>query len=375
MESRTWLDIDLDALSANYAQVCALTKARVTCVLKSNAYGHGSVAIARYLCTLGCDSFAVSCAAEAYELRTNDIASEILIMGLVSAQEADVLLALPHAERLIFTVSETDDLLLLEQAAMHSSVQVRAHLKVDTGFHRLGFESTPEAAERIAGTVLSCTHLCVTGLYSHLGLVTQARDEAQYKKLLAMRDYLRAFGVRGLEMHLCDSIGLVRYPQWHFDRVRVGAFLYGARPSRTDNMPLTCRETIAFRTRVAQVHTAKAGDVVGYGEIPLTEDTVIATLCAGYGDGYPRALSEGVGEVVLGGKRCKVLGLVCMDQMMVDASACPNVRKGDIATLLGDGITYAEYADWAGSNRNECLARLSQRPTRIYHSRDTQEEA
>ena len=167
-------------------------------------------------------------------------------------------------------------------------------------------------------------------------------------------------------MHLCDSISLVRYPQWHFDRVRIGAFLYGVRPSRTEHMHFSCLETLRFETTITQVRHVRKGDAIGYGEERIAHDADVATLCAGYGDGYPRRLSDGVGQVWIAGRRAKVIGLVCMDQMMVDVTDIPEAKRGMRAVLLGGEIPYQEYADWAQTNRNECLAMLSRRPLRIY---------
>ena len=132
-------------------------------------------------------------------------------------------------------------------------------------------------------------------------------------------------------------------------------------------MPFECLETLTFRTTVAQVHHVAEGEIVGYGDDQiLTRPSVIATLCAGYGDGYPRHLSNGKGQVIIRGHRAPVIGLVCMDQMMVDVTDIPDVAPGDTAELLGGGIGYGEMADWAETNRNECLSILSARPVRVY---------
>ncbi|MCR4883861.1 MAG: alanine racemase [Clostridiales bacterium] len=364
---RTVLTIDLDALKSNYRTVCSLTSAKVCCVLKSNAYGHGSVAVAKALAQEGCASFAVSSAREALELIQHGISGEILIMGPCEQQYHNNLLK----QNVLLTVTCIHDLLELEASCVEVAASCRVHLKIDTGFHRLGFEPTVHAAEQIAKTLELCPHVHALGIYSHLGLIERELDEAQCRRLLAMRDYLRAFSVTGLEMHLCDSISLVRYPQWHFDRVRVGAFLYGVRPSRTDHMEFSCLETITFETTISQVRHVRKGEAIGYGEERINHDAVIATLCAGYGDGYPRRLSNGIGEVLIAGKRAKVIGLVCMDQMMADVTDIPEAERGMNAVLLGGGISYQEYADWVQTNRNECLAMLSRRPVRYYTEKGT----
>ena len=204
--------------------------------------------------------------------------------------------------------------------------------------------------------------------YGHvLGLITAQRDQAQYDALMRMQSMLEQRGLQLKDIHLCDSIGLVRYPVWHMSRVRVGALLYGVRPFHTEHMPFADRESLAFRTTVSQVRDVAAGEVVGYSDDQVLEHPArIATLCAGYGDGYPRCLSNGKGKVLIRGKLAPVVGLICMDQMMVDVSGIPEAAPGDVATLLGDGISYATYADWCNTNRNECISILSRRPVRVY---------
>ncbi len=360
---RTWIDIDLDRLIANYRTARSLTQSTVTCVLKSNAYGHGAARVAQALQADGCRSFAVSCAREGFQLRKAGIQGEILVMGLT---EED---ALPESirEGLILTAASAEDLQLMERICAEEHLQVAVHLKADTGFHRLGIACTEEAAAKIGTVARELHYVRLEGLYSHLGLINQERDEMQYQQLMTIKTLLEQQGVHVQDVHLCDSIGLVRYPQWHMSRVRVGALLFGVRPSRSQHMAFECLETLTFRTTVAQVHHVAAEEIVGYGDDQiLTRPSVIATLCAGYGDGYPRHLSNGRGQVMIQGHRAPVIGLVCMDQMMVDVTDLPEVHPGDVADLLGGGIGYGEMADWAETNRNECLSILSARPVRVY---------
>lgn len=363
---RSYLDIDLSAVKANYRTACSLTDALVTCVVKSNAYGHGAVRVAQALQEAGCRSFAVSCAREALELRRAGIAGEILIMGLCDEDR----LAECLARRVTLTAASESDLRAMERAAAEAGVQAQVHLKVNTGFHRLGIDCTEEAAAAIARCAHGLPHVRVAGLYTHLGLINEARDIMQHQGLMTMHGWLSSCGLAIEDVHICDSIGLVRYPAWHHRRVRVGALLFGVRPSRTEDMDYRCLETLTFHTQVAQVHEVAAGEIVGYGDdMILTRDSRIATLCVGYGDGYPRHLSNGVGKVLIRGRLAPVVGLVCMDQMMVDVTDIPEVAAGDDVVLLGGGISYQQYADWGHTNRNECISILSRRPVRVYREK------
>lgn len=360
----TWIDIDLDALVKNYRTACSLAPdALVTCVVKSNAYGHGAVRVAQALQEAGCRSFAVSCAREAMELRDQGIKGEILVMG-ISEKEY-----LPRLIQKDVTIAAADlqSLKDIEEAAAAQKRPATVHLKVDTGFHRLGFPCEKQQAEEILWVMGKLLWVRAEGLFSHLGLIDQQRDEIQHTRLMQMHQWLEEGGLSISDVHLCDSIGMVRYPQWHHRRVRIGAMLFGVRPSRSEHMPFEDDETLTFRTTITRIHQVRAGEVVGYGEDMLLEhDARIATLCAGYGDGYPRCLSNGRGKVGLHGQLAPVVGLVCMDQMMVDVTHIPEAQVGDSVDLLGGTIPYMTYADWAKTNRNEAITILSRRPVRVY---------
>ena len=157
---------------------------------------------------------------------------------------------------------------------------------------------------------------------------------------------------------------MVRYPERHMGAVRTGAWLYGVCPYRYEH-PERCRPVVTLKARVAQLRTLPAGECVGYDDShPLSHDARVATLSAGYVDGFPRF--NGKGEVCIHGRRAPVLGLVCMDQMMVDVTGVPDAQEGDEAILLGGPITVDEYAATAAMNRNEALSRIGKRVPRVY---------
>lgn len=357
-----WIEIDLNQIIANYREALALCAggAKVCCVIKSNAYGHGAVTIARALYEAGCRDFGVSGVREALELRQKGIQGDILVMGLCEAEW------LPRAiaQDIILTVADEAGGRAAAEAALALGRTARVHLKVDTGMHRLGF-----IPGDVGGMLAVCrmAGLKVEGIFSHLALIDSAHDEVQHQRLMEAVAGLAREGVERLEIHLCDSIGMVRYPQWQYGRVRTGALLFGVRPYRSEHLPFQCGEALVFKTRIAQIHRVPRGEAVGYsGDAPMERDSRIATLCAGYGDGYPRCLSN-VAQVIIRGKRAPVCGLVCMDQMMADVTDIPEAAPGDEVVLLGGGISYDEYARWMRSNRNEAITLLSRRPQRVYH--------
>ena len=234
------------------------------------------------------------------------------------------------------------------------------HVKLDTGLHRLGF-TDPDEALRIK----DLPGLDFEGIYSHLALRSREQSMEQEKLFTAWADQIEAGGMIAKMRHLIDSIGLTRYPEWQMDAVRVGAFLYG-------NVPVTWerfsegKNVLTFKARITRIAWVKAGEGVGYDDTPLPRDTRVATLAAGYVDGYSRALS-GKGFVSVGGKRAPVLGLVCMDQMMIDVTEIPEAREGGEAVLLGEKVDLREYAALGHLNRNECLAVIGRRVPRVYY--------
>ncbi len=361
---RTWIEIDLDTLIHNYMEAKRMTRpgVRFACVVKSNAYGHGLARVSQALEEAGADLFAVSCAREALCLRRAGIRADILVMGLCDeALGEDAVRA-----GLLLTVASLAEGERLGRAAVSLGLEARLHVKLDTGFHRLGFDCTGAAADEIA-RLAQLPGIRLEGLYSHLALIDEARDAFQHDNLVRMADALRARGVAIPLLHLCDSIGMLRYPQWQYGMVRAGALLFGVRPARTEHLPFACDPALTFKTTIAQIHRVAPGEPVGYDDrANLTRPSRIATLCAGYGDGYPRCMG-GVASVCVRGRLAPVVGLVCMDQMMIDVTDIPQARPGDEVTLLGGAISFAQYADWAHTNRNEAVSILSKRPPRVYY--------
>lgn len=361
---RTWIEIDLDALIANYRTTRALAApcTRIAVVLKANAYGHGALRVAQCLSAEGADFFAVSCVREGLQLRHAGIAGSILVMGLAEPE----LLRDALAAKLIFTIGSMEDAQRLSAVALAYGQPASAHLKIDGGFHRLGLPIDEPDLESHIEAIYRVPYVLVEGLYAHLPLRSPQEDAKQAEAIHALWTRLQQRQCAPDLLHLVDSIGLVRYPQWHHDMARVGALLYGVRPSRSEGMPFDCLPTLRFCTTIARLHWADAGAYIGYDDAhPLPQRTRIATLPVGYGDGYPRAMS-GTGYVSIRTGRAQVLGLVCMDQMMVDVTDIPNVSLGDEVELLGPSIDLLTYAAWANTNRNDALARLTLRPQRVY---------
>ena len=358
--SRCWAEVDLSRLVQNYrnALMHLTPPTQLICVLKADAYGLGAPMVAKRLHQEGQRMFAVASYNEAAEIRRELPDCDVLILGLCG----DVQLLKAIEAGMLLTVFSTAYAAKVRAAAQTVNRKARVHVKLETGLNRLGFE--PEEAADAIVTMNESGWMQLEGLFTHLALRDAASDKAQLDLLKGCQAALEQRAIQIPMVHALDSIGMVRYPDEHMDAVRTGAWLYGVYPRRYAH-PEESQLALTVKTRIAQLHQVAAGECLGYDEThPLQKDSIIATLSAGYIDGYPRLNS--VGEVEIRGCRAPVVGLVCMDQMMVDVSAVPDVCEGDEVILLGGSIGVDEYAEWGKLNRNESLARTGKRVPRVY---------
>ena len=358
--SRCWAEVDLTQLKENYFSAKRHLKpgVQLICVLKADAYGLGAARVARALREEGQMFFAVASFNEALQLRAAAPDCQALILGLAGPEQMEKAISLG----MILTVFSAACADRVIGAARRAGRVARVHLKIETGLHRLGL--MPGEAAHVAKTLHESGVARIEGVFTHLALRDRQGDRAQLDCLYAVREDMAERGLPTGMLHALDSIGLVRYPDDQMDAVRTGAWLYGVYPKGYDH-PEESRLALTVKARVAQLHRVAAGECLGYDEThPLTRDSLIATLSAGYIDGYPRQNSRG--EVEIRGMRAPVAGLVCMDQMMADVTDIPGVCEGDEAILLGGSIGVDEYAAWAGLNRNESLARTGKRVPRVY---------
>lgn len=358
--SRCWAEVDLSQLAQNYRHARAHLRggAQLICVLKADAYGLGAKAVAQRLWQEGQRLFAVASCNEAAQLLRALPQAQVLILGLCG--QAQLKRAIESGMLLtVFTRQYAQNVIA---AAKETGKKARVHVKIETGLNRIGL--LPQDAPDVVQAMRESGVVALEGLFTHLALRDKDSDRAQLDRLSSVRDALAARGIRIPMVHALDSIGMVRYPEDQMDAVRTGAWLYGVCP-RGYAHPEECRLTMTVKTRIAQLHRVGAGECLGYDEThPVARDSVVATLSAGYVDGYPRQNS--CGEVEIRGRRAPVVGLVCMDQMMVDVTDIPEACEGDEVILLGGSIGVDEYAAWANLNRNESLARTGRRVPRVY---------
>ena len=358
--SRCWAEVDLDRLTQNYKNALMHLKGstQLICVLKADAYGLGAPMVAKRLWAEGQKIFAVASYNEAAEIRAALPECDVLVLGLCGEAQ------LAHAIRngMLLTVFSERYAQTVIHVAKEVGQKARVHVKLETGLNRLGFDpvTAADAVQRMQESGV----ISLEGLFTHLALRDKDSDRRQIDLLTGCRDELKQRGIDIPMVHALDSIGMVRYPEDHLDAVRTGAWLYGVYPRRYAH-PEESQLALTVKTRIAMLHKVTAGECLGYDEThPVQRDSVIATLSAGYIDGYPRLNS--VGEVEICGKRAPVAGLVCMDQMMVDVTDIPEAQEGDEVILLGGSIGVDEYAECGKLNRNESLARTGKRVPRVY---------
>ncbi|MCD7745128.1 MAG: alanine racemase [Lachnospiraceae bacterium] len=362
----TVIRVDLSAIAENMANIRHLVgpNVAVAAAVKANGYGHGALAIAPTLLESGASMLAVASLGEALELRDQLPDCPILVMGLVP----DTCLSLAAARRITLTIDSLRQARLLNDAAKKLGRPALIHIKIDTGFHRIGFPCNEEGLEELSG-LRELPWLVTEGIFSHLALLDDASNRIQYEQFLWILGRLEEIGFSFRYRHLADSIALVDYPEYRMDMVRAGALIYGLKGFHKGFVSV--RQALTFETKICHITSVKKGEGVSYDYTwRAPEDTRIGTLPFGYADGYPRNL-RGKGVVSIRGVRCPIVGVLCMDQCMVDLHDVPDAEIGDTAVIYGDGSDAApdiqEISTLAGTNKNEIVARLTARPQRIYY--------
>lgn len=371
-ERRCWAQVNLDALRHNFNLIRQYAKgAAVMAVVKADAYGHGDVAVARLLDEAGAAQFAVSGFEEAVRLRQAGITKPVLILGYTGACNAAALAAGNIAQ----TVFSLEYARALSAYAMRAGVTVSVHFKVDTGMGRLGFAARDnlENAVQEMAQAYALPGLTPVGVFTHFAVADSLSPDdlrftaRQYEILQEAIRRLAKAGRTFAVAHCCNSAGVFAWPDFHLDLVRPGIILYGENPSDEVRLP-GLQPALQLQAVVTQVKQVPAGDNFSYGRTFTSEAPMrIATLAAGYADGYPRALS-GRGVAALHGKPARVVGRVCMDQIMIDVTCIPDAAPGDVATLFGGDAadSVADVARATGTIPYEVLCDIGRRVQRVY---------
>ena len=365
-------EISLSALDRNLAVMKKHLEpgARICAVVKANAYGHGSVPLARHMESSSLIwGYAVASFGEALELRKAGILKPIILLGYVFPEHYQELIS--NDVRICVFDNETAE--EVSRASKSCGKKAKIHIAVDTGMSRIGFEPDEQSAETIV-SILQKEGLEAEGLFTHFARADEPSLNPaikQRERFLAFSDMLLAKGIRIPFIHMANSAAIMRFPASHGKLVRAGITLYGMWPSDDVSEEMDGLEPVMrLVSHISFVKTLPQGRAVSYGGTFVTErETVIATIPAGYADGYPRMLS-GKGEVLIHGKRAPIIGRVCMDQFMVDVTGIPGTVRGDEAVLIGkqgdEEIRAEEIGRISGRFNYELTSLITDRVPRVY---------
>ena len=358
----TILEVNLSALVDNvrYFRSLMPTTTRLTCMVKAFAYGAGSVEVSKALQQSNLvDYLAVAVADEGVELRKAGITLPIIIMDPEVA--ALDLIIENNLQPNIYSFQVLDDIIHAAEAKGLESLPV--HIKIDSGMHRLGFyqEDMPKLIARLQGQKA----VRVASVFSHLAGSDEAQfdafthEQANYFNTCATQ--LQSALKYPIIKHICNTAGIERFPEYHFDMCRLGIGLYGLSFAHA-----TLRNVCTLKTTILSIKTVPANATIGYGRhTTLSEPRQIAVIPIGYADGFDRRFSNYGGEVLVRGKRCPVVGNVCMDQAMIDVTGT-DAQPGDYAIVFGDQLPLQELADKLHTIPYEVLTSISRRVQRLY---------
>lgn len=361
--------IDLSAIRKNITTVQALNPPdrKTLLVIKADAYGHGAVTLAEKLGDLA-DYFGVAEIDEAVELRKNGVTKPILILGYTDETEYEDLINYDVTQ----AVYDVEKCRVLSRLAERMGKKARVHIKVDSGMHRIGFLTDADGVNA-AEQLFSMPGLSVEGIFTHFARADELDKTSANQQYEDFSRFVKELESRGHDLgirHIDNSAGAMELHSNGFDMMRLGIVIYGLYPSEEVDHSIRITPAMQLTSRITHVKMLPAGAGISYGHTFVTDrETRVATVSAGYADGYPRAQS-GKGRVLIHGQYAPILGRVCMDQFMVDVTHIPEAEVGDTVVLFGtDGenhISVEEVAEPANSFNYELVCNVAHRVPRIY---------
>jgi len=366
--------IDLSAIKHNLGLVRGLvgSRRRIMVAVKANAYGHGLLPVARACVSSHADALGVATLDEARKLRAAGIACPILIFGVEPPGNAPEIIRLG----LTATLCTRELAKALSASARRLSSTAKVHINVDTGMGRIGIR--PEEVSGFVDFLLGLGSISVEGVYTHFPSADEESQDFTLRQIGIFRgvaSYLKQrFGDK-LIAHAANSAAIIRYRESHLDMVRPGLMVYGLEPFRGARDAVDLRPAMTLRSEISFIKDVRPGETISYGRTFAAKRRMrVATVPVGYGDGYSRRLSN-LGRLLIHGRRVPIVGVVCMDQVMVDVTDIGGARPGDEAVLIGrqgpSEITAEEIADLIGTISYEVVCAISHRVPRVYVGEDT----
>ncbi len=370
---RTWCEVNLDNLHYNMNLLKNKSQKSIMAVIKANAYGHGDKYISTELESTGIKSFAVSNAYEGVSLRKNKIKSDILILGYTPVEIIDEIIEYDMTQTIFSAEYATKLIHELEK----SGKKLKVHIKIDTGMNRIGFPDT-NTKHGINDVAKLLKHDCfiVNGIFthfSHADSFTKSAKEFTKNQMDIFDKAVFALEDRGFSfetIHAQNSAGIMNFDNYLYNSVRAGLLMFGLTPSSDIEYADKFKPIMEFKSIVTQVKPLSVGDYVSYSrDFCADREMKVATVSVGYADGYRRSFAKKA-EVIIRGERCRIIGRICMDQMIVDVSHIKNVAMGDEVILVGrygkDIITFDELAKMDKTINYEIVCGISRRVPRLY---------
>lgn len=370
--NRVYASINLDAVTYNMEQMKKRLggDTKLIAVIKTDGYGHGAVPIAElFEDTEYVWGYATASLDEAMVLREAGIQKPVLVLGCVFPEQYEEMIQ-NEIRAAVYTFEMARG---MSQTAKRLGKPALLHIKIDTGMGRIGFPASSESADVIQ-KISKLEKVVLEGMFTHFAKADETDKtytRMQHERFLWMKEALEERKVEISYLDCDNSAGIIDFPEFRHDLVRAGISLYGMYPSdEVDQKAVDLKPALELVSHVTFVKEVEKGTAISYGGTFVTPEKMrIATIPVGYGDGYPRALSN-KGEVLIRGKRAKILGRVCMDQFMADVTDIPDVCFMDKVTLVGtDGeetITVEELSEWSGRFNYEFVCCLSKRIPRVY---------
>ena len=341
---------------------------KLLAVIKANAYGHGLCEIGKHLDQNNdVDMFGVALCEEGIRLRNAGVKKPILILGVTDEAHFDSVVEYD----LIPAVFTSEQVKQFSTSAVRQKKQAKAHLKIDTGMHRIGVCSSDEL-EAVLNAFDNCPSVLLDGVFTHFAKSEEdskftAQQASRFNEFVALIHSHGFFPI----VHAANSGAILNAAeQYSFDMVRLGISMYGYHPDGVSTSSSGLVPALSLVSHISHLKQLGPGMGISYGQKYVTsKDTAVATVPIGYGDGYKRCLSS-KSFVLIGGHRCPQIGSICMDQLMVDVTGIPDVRIGDEVILIGsqgaEAITADELALLAGTMSYEILLSISERVPRVY---------
>lgn len=370
---RIFADINLDHIEHNLEALHGLLPEKVPmlAVIKADGYGHGAVGLASFLEQKEyIYGYAVATADEAAELRKNGIHKPILILGYTFAEDYETLAKYD----IMPAVYREDSLEALSQAAQRAGKTIKVHIKVDTGMGRIGISPDASGAAFV-GKVLKTKGLQLEGIFTHFARADEADKRYAKNQLEIFQSFIRKiqkqYAVDIPIRHCANSAAVMELPESHLDLVRIGIAMYGLSPSsEIQKERLDLKPVMSLYSHIVYVKEVRKGTQIGYGgTFTAPKDMRIATISAGYADGYPRTVSP-KGYVLIAGQKAPILGRICMDQFMADITEIPQATEDTLVTLIGkdqsEEITIEDVSMWSGRFHYELICDIGKRVPRKY---------